>query len=80
MEEAMSLEELKELGFDKSYQDGDGTENRATLHLRCSQCESVFVNGIPIHEEGCPNEAKAKRDRQIREYMEDQDDEDSTTA
>jgi hypothetical protein len=24
--------------------------------IRCSQCEALVVNGIPIHESGCPNE------------------------
>lgn len=24
--------------------------------VRCSQCAAVCVNGIPVHERGCPNE------------------------
>ena len=43
--------QLIRLGFDTSW------FNRSTQawRLGCSQCQSLFINGIPTHEHGCPN-------------------------
>ena len=36
-------------GFNETYiQDG-------FVYVVCSQCEALVVNGIAIHEHGCPN-------------------------
>lgn len=43
---------LKAMGFDESR-----TEN-GSVRIRCSQCRAMTVNGVPIHERGCPNEIK----------------------
>jgi len=45
----MTLERLHDLGFDKSTRNGLG------LYAKCSQCETLNINGIPTHETGCPN-------------------------
>ncbi len=50
----MKLQELKRLGFDKSYSEV------GVFTVRCSQCEACFVNGVPCHEHGCPNARKRK--------------------
>ena len=26
-----------------------------TLHCHCSQCDLVCINGVPCHEQGCPD-------------------------
>ena len=45
----MSIAEIKRQGFDQSSQEG------ATVHVRCSQCAALVINGVPTHEHGCPN-------------------------
>jgi len=37
------------LGFDLS------TKSGRNFNIRCSQCQSLVINGIPCHEQGCPN-------------------------
>ncbi len=46
----MKLEQLIELGFDRSEYTEDG------LHVACSQCAALCINGTPCHEGGCPNQ------------------------
>lgn len=46
----MNLEQLIGLGFDRSYEDDEG------LHMRCSQCEALAIQGVPCHEHGCPHQ------------------------
>lgn len=46
----MELNELRRRGFDRSR-----CLFGNYLRLRCSQCEAVFLNGVPCHEFGCPN-------------------------
>jgi hypothetical protein len=46
---AMHVEQLIDLGFDKSKHDG------AFITVQCSQCVAMVVNGTPLHEKGCPN-------------------------
>lgn len=53
----MTLEELKELGFDLSSR--EKLEEETYIHVGCSQCEAVFINGVPCHEHGCPNRRRA---------------------
>lgn len=46
---------LRATGFDLStYDRSDGH-----YRVRCSQCEALVVNGVPIHEQGCPNERRS---------------------
>lgn len=48
---------LKKKGFDLSYYD----RKTGYHNVRCSQCESLVINGIACHETGCPNEKKGER-------------------
>ncbi len=46
------IDELAEdYGFDLSRAAESGN-----IRIRCSQCQAMTVNGVPIHEKGCPNE------------------------
>lgn len=57
-EQAKMARRLREqLGFDKSYVCRDSDY----VKLGCSQCQPMAVNGVPIHERGCPNERKKKQ-------------------
>ena len=47
----MKLKELKALGFDSSYH----ILFTKRFHIGCSQCEALCINGVPCHEQGCPN-------------------------
>jgi hypothetical protein len=54
----VSLNELHALGFDlstKEVQREAGRFQVDVLHVRCSQCAAVCVNGTPTHEQRCPN-------------------------
>jgi len=44
-------------GFDASYPIGRDDDGRFTnlVRVRCSQCETMVINGIPCHETGCPH-------------------------
>lgn len=46
------IRRLKTLGFDES-RSSDGC-----VRVKCSQCQAMVVNGMPIHEQGCPHEKK----------------------
>jgi hypothetical protein len=52
----MKIERLIELGFDNSEHNG------GFLVVRCSQCNTMVVNGTPLHEKGCPNETSECND------------------
>lgn len=41
---------LKRRGFDQTY-----AIRGAGIRPKCSQCESLVINGIACHEKGCPN-------------------------
>lgn len=58
--DTMTLEQIKQDGFDLSKRN---EENPKYIHVRCSQCACVVVQGIPIHEKGCPNDKTQKRNR-----------------
>lgn len=46
------LEYLRDvLGFDKT-----ALADQPYLSIGCSQCQAVAVNGIPLHEAGCPHD------------------------
>lgn len=45
-----------ELGFDRS------TEEEGQVRVRCSQCAAVVINGVPCHEQGCPNVPRPEPD------------------
>ena len=47
----MNLQTLKNLGFDLSKRSGP---KHYSVH--CSQCHAVTINGVPVHEQRCPNE------------------------
>ncbi len=47
------LELLNARGFDESWLDTSEVPN--PVHVRCSQCDAVVINGIACHETGCPN-------------------------
>ena len=54
----MSMEARREMlismGFDKTHIAKE--EGKPYVHVGCSQCNAVCVNGHPIHERGCPHE------------------------
>lgn len=45
---------LRAGGFDHS------TYNRSThsWRVRCSRCSALCINGVPCHEQGCPNQKR----------------------
>ena len=50
--EAKTAERLRRRGFDKAHVDrGSGY-----VRVGCSQCSACAVNGVAIHERGCPND------------------------
>lgn len=51
----MTPAQLKAKGFDKSWR------HRGLVHVQCSQCEAMVIQGVPVHERGCPNEKKRRR-------------------
>lgn len=56
------LESLRQRGFDRSEYD----RSQRNWRPRCSQCEVLVINGTACHEIGCPNQAKARREREER--------------
>lgn len=45
---------LRDRGFDRSsVSDGH-------VHVACSQCQALAINGVACHESGCPNQKGAK--------------------
>ena len=54
--DATLLRKLQSEGFDKCYELESGG-----VKVRCAQCEALVVQGIAIHEHGCPNEKKNRR-------------------
>jgi hypothetical protein len=58
----MKLEQLHELGFDKS--ESIQPDNGVPCNfVSCSQCDALVINGTPTHETGCPNDIKAQEER-----------------
>ncbi len=47
----MKLHQYVALGFDGSTRKPGGI-----IRIRCSQCEVTIINGVAVHERGCPNE------------------------
>lgn len=47
----MDLQQLKTLGFDLSRHIPFTNQ----FKVRCSQCESLVIYGVPTHETGCPH-------------------------
>lgn len=45
------VEKLRSLGFDMSY----AIPFKHAWRIGCSQCQALFLYGIPTHEIGCPN-------------------------
>lgn len=50
-------ERLRRAGFDLTTYD----RSSGYYRVRCSQCQSMIVQGLAIHEKGCPNERRADR-------------------
>lgn len=48
------VQSLRDRGFDLSW----AVPFAHAWKVRCSQCEAVCINGIPTHEQGCPNEPR----------------------
>ena len=46
------IDELEQDGFDQCRIDGK------RIHVKCSQCDALCINGVPCHETGCPNIVK----------------------
>lgn len=40
---------FKCMGFDDTY------SRNGIVHLSCSQCQAIGINGVACHERGCPN-------------------------
>ena len=40
-------------GFDQSRQTLPGS---STIHVSCSQCQALVINGVACHETGCPHD------------------------
>lgn len=57
-----TISELKELGFDKTRWTQIGSL------INCSECEAIFFNGKPTHEEGCANIKKGSHVRKVTVY------------
>jgi len=51
------MEELVAQGFDRC------TETDGGVHVRCSACAALVINGVACHETGCPNARKTRRVR-----------------
>lgn len=47
----MNLSLLRALGFDQSAH----VPFTKRYRVKCSQCEALAINGVPTHEQGCPN-------------------------
>ena len=54
---AKLAEKLRRRGFDGSYVRKDA-EGGDTVRVRCSQCQASAINGVAVHEFGCPNEKR----------------------
>jgi hypothetical protein len=52
------LEDVLSRGFDRSKRIGRDDTGRFCkgVHVRCSQCDAVVINGVAVHERTCPNE------------------------
>lgn len=63
----MTLEQLHERGFDQSAHEASHDANKTGFKVKCSQCDALCINGVPCHEEGCPNQTHecAECDTQI---------------
>lgn len=48
------MDDVEERGFDRCHPTG-----RRGVHVGCSQCEALCINGIACHETGCPNQTRA---------------------
>lgn len=56
-----TLEALIQTGFDLSWKD----EEEGTVHVRCSQCDAMVIQGIPCHERGCPHGRRKSRVEEV---------------
>lgn len=49
-----TTQRLRQMGFDESRKSDDG------WRVKCSQCEAAVINGVPAHEQGCPNRRESR--------------------
>ena len=47
-------QQLHDQGFDLS----ENVLFTKQFRVRCSQCEAAVINGVPCHENGCPNQVR----------------------
>ena len=50
---ARRAERIRKEGFDRSRVSATGY-----VHVVCSQCEAIVINGVACHEYGCPNKQR----------------------
>jgi hypothetical protein len=55
----MSKKQVDQLGR-RGFTVRRSTENPRYLEVTCDQCCSVVVNGVAVHERGCPNERRKR--------------------
>ena len=48
------LQQIKHQGFDRSRV--TRTVPFRSIHVACSQCEALVINGVACHETGCPRQ------------------------
>lgn len=53
MSKPSKLQSIIAQGFDRSYR--HGSKGTGSIAVSCSQCCAMVVNGVPLHEMGCPN-------------------------
>lgn len=65
------LQELYDQGFDESERN---EEDKERIHVGCSQCQALVINGVASHERGCPNEKRAAYKRALEGIVDAADD------
>lgn len=58
MAKVSRVQQLRYQGFDESY----AIPFERRWRVKCSQCEAMTINGIPVHERTCPNEHREEFD------------------
>lgn len=56
------LNDLLDQGFDESYISGVGEGDHLAIHVGCSQCLAMCINGVAAHEHRCPNQRRRRTD------------------
>ena len=53
----MKVDKLKRLGFNRSRRSKDNPKYNT---VACDQCSALVINGVPCHEQGCPNARRGR--------------------